>query len=196
MAKEIPWEIREQAEEMYITGGQTFDEVSAATGVSVSQLKRWSGEGGWTERKREYRKSFADIKRNTVILRKRLIEKALKSLDPQDVYAISSLESVAARMKNQDSAAAPVPVTDLKKISTPGDAVEALQEAVEHKVNLMLNRPDEIDLAGIKNMKQAIELLEKMQAKYRPGDEKSKAEGLSDAAAEEIKAKILGITKR
>ena len=47
MAKEISWEIREQAEELYIVDGKTFDEVAEITGVSVAQLKRWgAGRGG------------------------------------------------------------------------------------------------------------------------------------------------------
>jgi len=81
MAKEIPWEIREQAEELYIVDGKTFDEVAEITGVSVTQLKRW-GAGfpdpddpdqespSWMDRKKEYRTAFANIKRDTVLLRK------------------------------------------------------------------------------------------------------------------------------
>jgi len=175
MASEIPWEIREQAEELYIVDGKTFEEVSALTEVSISQLKRW-GAGNqdekipsWTERKREYRTSFANIKRDTVLLRKRLISKALKSLDPQDVYAISSLESTVAKVQQASGADMPAGVSVEKRvIKTPQDAVDALGDVVENKINSMLTKPWAISLAGIKEMKQALELIEKMKTKYKP----------------------------
>lgn len=97
MGQEIPWEIRERAEELYIVEGRTFEQVAADTGVSVSQLKRWAADGNWSARKKEYRQAFADIRKNTVKLRKALIEKALGSLDPQDIYAAVRLEAVTAR---------------------------------------------------------------------------------------------------
>lgn len=108
MATEISWEIREQAEELYIVDGKTFEEVSEITGVSITQLKRW-GAGdqnenisSWTERKREYRTAFVNIRRDTVLLRKKMTQRALKSLDPQDLYAVVKLETMAARQGKKD----------------------------------------------------------------------------------------------
>lgn len=195
MAQEIPWETRERAEELYIVEGFIFEDVARETGVSVSQLKRWASDGDWTDRKREYRTAFSNIKRDTVLLRKKLIAKALKSLDPQDVYAISSLESTVARIQGKESAAQePEEITNPKIIKTPADAVDALQSAVELKINKMLTRPGAISLSGIKETKQALELIEKMKTKYKPEAENERTEGLSDEAAEEIRKQILGIT--
>lgn len=197
MAKEISWEIREQAEELYIVDGKTFDEVAELTGVSVAQLKRW-GTGfpdpddpekkspSWMDRKKEYRSAFANIKRDTVLLRKRLISKALKSLDPQDVYAISSLESTVAKVQQAAGADMPTDVSAEKRIiKTPQDAVDALGDVVEGKINGMLTKPGAISLAGIKEMKQALELIEKMKDKYKP-EEKT-----SEPATEEDKKRLI-----
>jgi len=222
MAKEISWEIREQAEELYIVDGKTFDEVAEITGVSVSQLKRWGAgrDGGqrsdvggqegeetevgdqegpevgdqrsdigtpsWTERKREYRAAFANIKRDTVLLRKRLISKALKSLDPQDVYAISSLESTVVKV--QQAAGTDIVATRLKEkriIKTPQDAVDALGDVVESKINGMLTKPGAINLSAIKEMKQSLELIEKMKTKYKPETIET------DIASEEDKKRLI-----
>lgn len=193
MALEISWEIREQAEELYIVDGKTFEEVSALTEVSISQLKRW-GAGNqdekipsWTERKREYRTSFANIKRDTVLLRKRLISKALKSLDPQDVYAISSLESTVAKVKltadTTDMAIAGL--KEKRTIKTPQDAVDALSDVIESKINGMLTKPGAINLSAIKEMKQALELIEKMKTKYKPETE------TIESATEEDKKRLI-----
>ena len=181
MAKEIPWEIREQAEELYIVDGKTFDEVAEITGVSVTQLKRWGAgfpdpddpdqkSSSWMDRKKEYRTAFANIRRDTVLLRKRLISKALKSLDPQDVYAISSLESTVAKVQKAEDQTPVASGDGLEKriIKTSADAVDALSDMVEDKINGMLTKPGVISLTGIKEMKQALELIEKMKTKYKP----------------------------
>lgn len=196
MAKEISWEIREQAEELYIVDGKTFDEVAEITGVSITQLKRW-GAGfpdsdhkslSWMDRKKEYRTAFANIKRDTVLLRKRLISKALKSLDPQDVYAISSLESTVAKVqKADDSQGSGVSDQGLgnRIIKTPEDAVDALGDVVESKINSMLTKPGAISLTGIKEMKQALELIENMKTKYKPEIE------VKETATEEDKKRLI-----
>lgn len=197
MAKEISWEIREQAEELYIVDGKTFEEVAEITGVSVGQLKRWGAgfpdpddpekkSSSWMDRKKEYRSAFANIRRDTVLLRKRLISKALKSLDPQDVYAISSLESTVAKV--QQTAGADIAVVGLKEkriIKTPQDAVDALGDVVESKINGMLTKPGAINLAAIKEMKQALELIDKMKTKYTPETEEKQP------ATEEDKKRLI-----
>ncbi len=81
----------------------------------------------------------------------------------------------------------PTPPADMQAINTPADAIAALQTVVEKKINLMLVRPDEVKLAAVKEVKQSLELIEKMRARYKlETDEQARPEGLSDAAAEEI----------
>jgi len=196
MAKEISWEIRFHAEELYIANGLTFEQVSDATGVSISQLKRWAKESGWREKRKEHRQALSDIKRDSVQLRQRLIKNAMDTLDPQAVYAAARFEAVAASIldKSGDSAEH-VSSKALKNIKTPQDAIEALQEVIERKINIMLTKPDGITLSKIKEMKQALELIEKMTAKYSK-DKTAKTKGLSDEAAENIRKKIMGISKK
>jgi len=206
MGKEIPWEIREEAEQLYIIEGKTFNEVSELTGVSVAQLQRW-GAGSeseeeeikiasWAERKREYRTAFSNIKRDTLLLRKRMIGKALNSLNPQDVFAISSLESVAARMEKsiQDKDDF-IPAAGKEKIiiKTPGDAINALTEVVELKINNLLSRPGAINLNAIKEMKQSLELIEKMREKYGKKDDSGKRKQLDPKTLKKIREEVYGL---
>ena len=108
MGKEIPWEIREEAEQLYIIEGKTYDEVSELTGVSVAQLQRWGtgneeeGIPSWSERKKEYRTTLSNIQRDTVLLRKEMMRQALSSLNPQDLYAVIKLETMAARQDKKE----------------------------------------------------------------------------------------------
>lgn len=189
MGKELPLELRWTAEEMYVTGSLTFDEIARATGVSVSQLKRWAEGHDWQEARREYRQAFADIRRKSVELRRKLIEKALGSLDPQDVYAMAAAERIAAAA---DKAAAPMPVEPVAEdgeavIRTPAEAVAALQSATERKLQRMLTQPDALNLAGLKEIQQMLDLVEKMQAKASPGAEAPEAKSLSDDKIREIR---------
>ncbi len=206
MGEEISWEIRQRAEELYVEAGLTYEQVAAKTGVSVSQLKRW-GRGNpdldlpsWPERRRRYRQALADIRRDTVLLRQRLIKKALDSLNPQDVFAISSIEAVAARAAKKDmveeklSSSISSPETAIK---TPEDAIDALQTVIEKKINILLTKPQAMSLAAVKDIKQAIELVEKMKAKYGRQKEKSDG-GDSDADRRRLIAevdRILGVAR-
>lgn len=185
MGKEISWEIREQAEELYVVDGLTFDQVAEKTGVSASQLKRWAavteeqaeeGAQTWGERRREYRTAFANIRRDLVLLRKRLVANALKSLNPQDVFAISSLESTAAKLQQQADGADPggAVAGEPIQINTPAEAVDALQTVVERRINTLLTRPDQISLKAVKELKETLTLIEKMQAQYSAGETQEK----------------------
>ncbi len=85
--KGYSWEIRERAEELYVFEGLGFKEVSAETGVSESQLKRWADEGDWSERKKEHRKVLTDLKRKKLQIHRKLVQDALDTLDHQAVMA-------------------------------------------------------------------------------------------------------------
>jgi len=190
VGKEIKWETREYAEELYIVDGLTFEQVAEKTGVSVSQLKNWSAAENWRGKRREYRQALGEIKRNTVLLRKRLIAKALQSLDPQDVYAVSRLEAAAGKSGSGETESPGV--SEAREIRTPEDAIEALQEAVEHRLNVMLSQPGALTLSAIKDMKKALELIDEMKARYREPEVRKR--GLSDETVEDIRRRILGIS--
>ena len=105
MGKEIPWDIREHAEELYIVDRLTFEQVAQQTDVSATQLKNWAAAGEWREKREEYRASLQEIKSNTIKLRRALIAKAVKSLDPQDIYAAVRLENAATKQAKKDGVA-------------------------------------------------------------------------------------------
>lgn len=195
MAEAYSWEIRNEAYELYVVDGHTYDQVAKITGVSTSQLKRWGKEDDWREKRREYREALGEIKRKTVLLRRDLLDKAM-GLDPQHIYAFAKLEQVAAAAaKGQSKPQMPMPVAvDELHFATPGDAVAALDEAVQRKIAELVSVSGSLDLNAIKNMKQALELLEQMKSKYSPEEEKAAAGGLSDEAADDIRSKILGIS--
>jgi DNA-binding transcriptional regulator YiaG len=190
MPREIDWETRIDAEELYVVDGLTYEQVSERTGVSVTQLQRWGTDGGWVERRREYRNALGDIRRNTVKLRQALIESALNSLDPQAVYAVARLESATRATKSSQPDDRPVAIS--KPIETSADAVAALKVALEQKINMLLSKPGSIDLKAIKDLKSAMELLERMEsdaaAENAAGENKTKT--LSPERVREIRDQL------
>jgi uncharacterized protein YjcR len=120
MGKEIDWEVREQAADLYIVEGLTFDQVAQKTGVSVTQLKTWSADEKWREKREEYRASMKEIKGNMAKLRKDLSAKAVKSLDPQDIYAFVRLENVAGKQDKRKE-------ETVTKIDRPALFLEAME---------------------------------------------------------------------
>lgn len=199
------WEVRESAEELYIIDGRTYDQVASATGVSISQLKRWGMESvpTWSDRRREYRQAQTSVRRGVMLAKARLIESVIETEDAQKAYAFSALVSSGkaldqeARERGQ-SVQGQQGATQVEQsatvITTAAEAVTALQLAVQSKINNMLTRPGDLSFAAIKDTKSALEMIEQLKSKYVPAEEEAAAKGgLSDEAAEVIRRQILGL---
>ncbi len=201
MAEPISWEIREQAEELYIVDGRTFDDIAGITGVSVSQLKRWGAADpekevpSWTERRREYRQSQSTIRQNTVKLRAKLLKTALDSGDPQSVYAFAAIERIEASRKTAstpEKSVAPAVISPdkIRDIKSPADAVAALEEVIELKLNRLLSSPDVMKHADINDIEKSMKLISSMKQKYAPGTAAEQAETPDAARIKEIRDMI------
>lgn len=194
MPTEYSWEIRERAEELYIIDGLTYDEVATETGVSVSQLKRWGADSGWRERRREYRQAQTSIRHSVMLAKEKLIKSVVEHEDPQKAYAFSSLVSSAAIIEKSATEHKAPTAGPTRIIKTPQEAVEALREAVQRKINTMLTQPGELSFAAIKDTKQAMEMVEQLAARYKAAEDEDTPGGLSDEAAEAIRKQILGLS--
>ena len=96
--QELPGKSGSRPKKLYVVDGCTFEQVAEATGVSVSQLKRWSAEEkeweakqssdrenlsdgnspegkDWPEARKEFRLALAVIRRDSVLLRAKLIRR-------------------------------------------------------------------------------------------------------------------------
>jgi DNA-binding transcriptional regulator YiaG len=185
MPEGYSYEIRETAKDLYVTEGMTYDQVAERTGVSVSQLKRWGSDEGWTEARKEYREALSSIKRDTVRLRASLLRTALESGgDPQSVYAFTAVEKIFATRERSGSTDTPAPMPErIREITTPAEAVAALTEVVEIKLNRMLAQPETLQLAQIKDLKQTMELISQMKDKFDPDQEGDDKKRILDADA-------------
>ncbi len=87
MAQEIDLQIRFEAEDLYVEARKPYERVSEATGVSVSQLKRWAREGSWREKRVAHLENKRSLKQQLVKLRDTMLKKAVDSNDPNTAYA-------------------------------------------------------------------------------------------------------------
>lgn len=194
MAKALSLELRYRAESMFVTENMSTPQLAALLGVARSTVKRWVLEYKWMELRREYRQSLAEIRRNTTLLRQRLIEKALETLEPPLVNAIARMETSANRERARDAEQVPcVPDEEKRVIETPQEAAAALREVVEKKLNALLSQPDTVSLKVVKELAGAIRLLDSMKPAQRAETPAAGPSGLSTDAADEIRRKILGL---
>lgn len=196
MGQEYSFETVERAEQLYCVDGQTFDAVATLTGIAPSTLKRWSEKYGWPAKKEEIRQALASIRTNTILLRAKLIENCMNTMHAQDAFAVSAIEGLAQRAAQfaaKGQPTAPAQPDAMRPIRTDEDAITALQEAVEIKLNAMLSNQHQVSFAALKEVKQTLDLLRDMRAKLASGSTESSSAGLTPAAAEEIRRKILGV---
>lgn len=107
MGKEIDWETRERAEELYIVDGLTFEETALETGVSITQLKNWSAAEGWREKRQEYRSAKRDINSTVLKLTQKLSVEAMVNPDPQKIFAFIRLATLADKKEKKHEVTAP-----------------------------------------------------------------------------------------
>lgn len=168
------WETIEAAEELYILDGLTFEQVAERSGVSISQLKRWSAEATptWPERRREYRQAQVAVRRGVMLAKAKLIESVINEEDPQKAYAFSSLvgsgqvieTEARARTGERPTVAVEAPTGE------PADMIASLKAALRSKMTTLIQQPGSLTMAAIKELQQAMALLEQLNKNEQTGE--------------------------
>ncbi|MGE4195320.1 MAG: hypothetical protein AB7E51_18640 [Pseudodesulfovibrio sp.] len=165
--REYPPETVWHAQELYCVARLTFDQVAEETDVAVSTLKRWSATYAWRDKREKLAQAEADLQADTIMARSVMLKKLIVSQDAQTGFAVSALESLA--MKQAEAARAQKLMSaatrnELRPIRTKEDAVAALEEAVELKLNSMLQSPQDLDFKAVQDVRKAMELVAEMKA--------------------------------
>lgn len=190
-----------RAQELYCLDRLSFDRVSELTGVATSTLKRWADKYRWRERRDELAQVESEIRFNTVLGRKAILERLLTAEDGKEAsqvaFAVASLESLALKQAEL-AAAGRIPSfaepAARPHIATRADAVAALRQAIENKVGMALADPGKINAATIKDVSQCLDLLANLESSL-PKPEAAEAEqkrGLSKDMAAALE-KALGL---
>ena len=89
-----------RAQELYCLDRLSFDRVSELTGVATSTLKRWADKYQWRERRDELAQVESEIRFNTVLGRKAILERLLTAEDGT-VYLIDHQENAWCNLTEQ-----------------------------------------------------------------------------------------------
>lgn len=196
MGKEHPPETVFRAQELYCVDRLTFAQVAQAVGVAESSLKRWSEIYGWQAKRNEIAQAEADIRADFILGRSKMLKALIDTKDAQTGFAVASLEGLAMkqaeaiRQGRQVENAAAAAARPLREIKTEADAVAALDEALSIRLNQILADPARVDLKTVRELRQAIDLVQGMRKGAAKGERKK---GLTAATAEAVRKQILGV---
>ena len=187
-----------RAQELYCMDRLSFERVSELTGVATSTLKRWADKYRWRERREELAQVESEIRFNTVMGRKAILQRLLEAEDGKEAsqvaFAVASLESLALKQAEL-AAAGKIPSFSEPEtrphIATQADAVSALREVVRNKVGIALSDPGKINAATVQDVKRCLELLGELEARLQKEKEESRDKALSPENAQAIR-EILG----
>ena len=187
-----------RAQELYCMDRLSFERVSELRGVATSTLKRWADKYRWRERREELAQVESEIRFNTVMGRKAILQRLLEAEDGKEAsqvaFAVASLESLALKQAEL-AAAGKIPSFSEPEarphIATQADAVAALREAVRNKVGMALSDPGKINAATVQDVKRCLELLGELEARLPKEKEESRDKALSPENAQAIR-EILG----
>ena len=187
-----------RAQELYCMDRLSFERVSELTGVATSTLKRWADKYRWRERREELAQVESEIRFNTVMGRKAILQRLLEAEDGKEAsqvaFDVASLESLALKQAEL-AAAGKIPSFSEPEarphIATQADAVAALREAVRNKVGMALSDPGKINAATVQDVKRCLELLGELEARLPKEKEESRDKALSPENAQAIR-EILG----
>lgn len=180
--REYPPETVWHAQELYCVARLTFDQVAEETGVAASTLKRWSATYEWRDKREKLAQAEADLQADTIMARSVMLKKLIENKDAQTSFAVASLESLA--MKQAEAARKGKIVEALhhqahKRFRTQEEAIAALEEAVDIKLNAALLNPEGADFKAVESVQKAYQLIDEMKAKLTPDDTSERTKGLS-----------------
>lgn len=99
----------DEAEDLYVVEGLSLEAIAARLGPdgpSVTSLSIWKQEGEWSERRRQWVQAQADLKKDSLVLKQKLLKRALEILNqetpgPQELYAATSIANRVGRQETK-----------------------------------------------------------------------------------------------
>lgn len=186
-----------RAQELYCVDRLSFVRVAEIVGTSPTTLKAWAQKFHWAAKREEIARAESEIRVNIIRSRKAALEQLLAASEPKEAapmaFAVASLENLA--LKREELAAAGkipgVSRTARRKIVSRADAIAALRDAVEEKINCALGDPGAISSASVQDIKRCLELVGELEAGMPKESEDARNKALSPENARAIR-EILG----
>lgn len=109
-----------EAEELFVVDGLTLETIAArlgSDGPSVTTLSGWKQDGEWDRLASEWAESQAELKRDSLKLRQKLVKRALVIMEegtpgPQELYAASAIANRLGKAMGERQEDRPEPEFD------------------------------------------------------------------------------------
>ena len=192
-----------RAQELYCVDRLSFARVAEIVGTSPTTLKAWAQKFHWAAKREEIARAESEIRVNIIRSRKAALEQLLAASEPKEAapmaFAVASLENLALK-REELAAAGKIPGvaragqaagTTRRKIVSRADAIAALRDAVEEKINRALGDPGAISSASVQDIKRCLELVGELEAGLPKEADDARNKALSPENARAIR-EILG----
>lgn len=202
MGVEIDADTRWRAMELYCADRLTFAQVSEATGIADSTLRRWADAYQWRERREELAQAEADIRIDTIRSRAAILKHLLEAEDgkvaSQIAFAVASLGNLELQYQKALLAgdiANPAKPEKPVRVSSRAEAIAVLKQAVEGKLGLILSDKKYVTSDSVTDIAKCLALVQELEATL-PKEEADtmKSGGVSADIAERLD-KALGLVK-
>ncbi len=171
MGAEYDADTRWRAMELYCADRLTFAQVSEATGIADSTLRRWADAYQWRERREELAKAEADIRIDTIRSRAAILKHLLEAEDgkaaSQIAFAVASLGNLELQYQKALLAgeiANPAKPEKSVKVSSRAEAIAVLKQAVEDKLGLLLSDKKYVTSDSVTDVAKCLALVQELEA--------------------------------
>ena len=171
MGVEIDADTRWRAMELYCADRLTFAQVSEATGIADSTLRRWADAYQWRERREELAQAEADIRIDTIRSRAAILKHLLEAEDgkvaSQIAFAVASLGNLELQYQKALLAgdiANPAKPEKPVKVSSRAEAIAVLKQAVEGKLGLILSDKKYVTSDSVTDIAKCLALVQELEA--------------------------------
>ena len=202
MGAEYDADTRWRAMELYCADRLTFAQVSEATGIADSTLRRWADAYQWRERREELAKAEADIRIDTIRSRAAILKHLLEAEDgkaaSQIAFAVASLGNLELQYQKALLAgeiANPAKPEKSVKVSSRAEAIAVLKQAVEDKLGLLLSDKKYVTSDSVTDVAKCLALVQELEATLPKEEADVEKHGGGSADIAERLDKALGLVK-
>lgn len=181
-----------KAQELYVIDRLSFAKVAERTGVTATTLKSWAKKFQWKQKREEIAQIEAESKMDLYRSRQKAIKMLLESGDGKEcsqmAFAVSSLENLALKQQElQQSLALNSEQPKKAKVISKDDAYKQLGQAVEGRLQYVMQNPQAITTKNIQDVLNMLRLMEQVAPAEKEENKPKQNQGMDKELAENIR---------
>lgn len=180
-----------KAQELYVIDRLSFAKVAERTGVTATTLKSWAKKFQWKQKREEIAQIEAESKMDLYRSRQKAIKMLLESGDGKEcsqmAFAVSSLENLALKQQELQQSLALSEQPKKAKVISKDDAYKQLSQAVEGRLQYVMQNPQAITTKNIQDVLNMLKLMEQVAPAEKEENKPKQNQGMDKELAENIR---------